>query len=419
MAFTSFLWLLIWGGMFTGIYNLQSPSLMSSPISFIQGARALLPLAALYLAVIRIMVKRSRYPFIGAPLGYLVFYAFIGTVSSIFLSPVKTTALYWAGMYIAPLLVMWIVMDMRESTVLLRKILHLNNAVVILVTLALFPEVFRVGGIDERFVQFYNLPFGMGQMRVNGAGRFALVTIIVAFTFLISRRGLKKIPWLALIPIALFILAQTRSRTSLLGFAVAGMLLVFILGIDWRFIFVAPVVTYIIYLSGIKWRLHGHVERLMFLTGRDYTWRKGLAQIKESPFLGWGFHADRLLLNSEHMHNSYLHSAIHSGIFGSLMFAAAILGIWLLLVKSGLLGRIRNISGPDLPLLMQSVMIVGFLTARSFFESTAAFYGVDLLLLVPAMAFLFVWVHENRPGTESTLTAAPGDSSVRSQDAVS
>jgi hypothetical protein len=35
------------------------------------------------------------------------------------------------------------------------------------------------------------------------------------------------------------------------------------------------------------------------------------------------------------------------------------------------------------------------LTARSFFESTAAFYGVDLLLLAPAMVFIWMWAKEN------------------------
>mgnify|MGYP006863139408 CR=1 FL=1 len=46
-------------------------------------------------------------------------------------------------------------------------------------------------------------------------------------------------------------------------------------------------------------------------------------------------------------------------------------------------------------LLMQSVLILGFLTARSFFESTAAFYGVDLLLVVPAVCFIYQWAFEN------------------------
>jgi hypothetical protein len=41
--------------------------------------------------------------------------------------------------------------------------------------------------------------------------------------------------------------------------------------------------------------------------------------------------------------------------------------------------------------------MVGFMTVRSFFESTAAFYGVDLLLLMPAMAYIQVWNRRNPP----------------------
>jgi O-antigen ligase len=258
--------------------------------------------------------------------------------------------------------------------------------------------VLRVGGSDERFSQFYRLPFSLGDMRANGVGRFALVTIIIAFTYLICRRGKQKVVWGLLLMPALFMLAQTRSRTSLLGLAIAGVLLVLILGVDLRFLFIAPAATYLVYLSGIKWRLHGHVEKLMFLTGRDYTWRKGLAQIEHSPFLGWGFHADRLMLNSEHMHNSYLHSAIHAGVLGAGLFLAAIIAVWVMILRSDLMKRIRRVEGPDLPLLMQSILIIGFLTGRSFFESTAAFYGVDLLLLVPAMGYIWVWIQRDASG---------------------
>jgi O-antigen ligase len=290
----------------------------------------------------------------------------------------------------------------------LRQVLRLNNVVVVLIFAAIFPDVLSVGGSDERFSQFYRLPFNLGDMRANGVGRFALLTIIIAFSYLICRRGKRKIVWGALLMPALFMLAQTRSRTSLLGFAIAGVLLVLILGVDLRFLVIGPAATYLVYLSGIKWRLHGHVERLMFLTGRDYTWRKGLVQIEHSPFLGWGFHADRLMLNSEHMHNSYLHSAIHAGVLGAGLFLAAIIAVWILISRSDLIKRIRRVEGPDLPLLMQSVLIIGFLTGRSFFESTAAFYGVDLLLLVPAMAYIWVWTIKNAAGPEEPEPALVG-----------
>jgi hypothetical protein len=47
--------------------------------------------------------------------------------------------------------------------------------------------------------------------------------------------------------------------------------------------------------------------------------------------------------------------------------------------------------------LTEAILIVGFLTARGFFESTAAFYGVDLLLLVPAMAVITQAAREDQP----------------------
>ncbi len=329
MIFTDLLWLLVWGGMFTGIYNLRLAGGWSDPLSVFQAVRTLFPLAAAYLSLIWMLVKRPGFSFLRMPASFLFGYFAVSAVSSVFLSPNRLTALYWAGEYVAPLLVVWVAVETPDPLDKLRRILYLNNIIVAVIFFALIPDVLRVGGSDELFTQIYKLPFNLGDMRANGVGRFALVMVIISFTYLICRRRKRdKIAWAVLLLPALFMLAQTRSRTSLLGLAISGVLLVLILGVDLRFLVIAPAATYLVYLSGIKWRLQGHVERLMFLTGRDYTWRKGLTQIEHSPFLGWGFHADRLMLNSEHMHNSYLHSAIHSGLFGAALFTAAIVAIW-------------------------------------------------------------------------------------------
>lgn len=406
MAFTKVLWLLVWGGMFTGIYNLKRIGAASDPFSLFQAVRALFPLAAGYLSLMWMLVKRPGFTFFRMPAGFLFGYFAVGLVSSLFLSPSRITALYWAGEYVAPLLVLWVAVEMPDPLEKLRGILHLNNVIVAAIFLALVPDVIRVGGSDELFTQTYSLLFGLGDMKANGVGRFALVAIIIAFTNMLCRtRGRDKLLWGAALLPALFMLAQTRSRTSLLGLAISGILLILILGIDLRFLIIAPAMTYLVWLSGIKWRLHGQVERILFLTGRDYTWRKGLAQIQQSPFLGWGFHADRIMLNSEHMHNSYLHSAIHSGLLGAAFFMAAMAGVWAFIRKAMLFKRIRAVKGRDLPLLMQSVLIIGFLTGRSFFESTAAFYGVDLLLLVPAMAYIWVWSREDLRGDAPPVEA--------------
>jgi O-antigen ligase len=176
---------------------------------------------------------------------------------------------------------------------------------------------------------------------------------------------------------------------------VASTLFVLVRGVSLRFLIAGPVAAYAIWLSGFTWRAKGALGSLIFLTGRETTWEKGLAKIGESPILGWGFHADRLLLDSEHMHNSYLHAAIQTGIVGALLFAAAVAVLWAFLWRSGVLRRVRTAAAPDQELLIQSVLILGFLSARSFFESTAAFYGVDLLLFVPAVCYIYQWALEN------------------------
>ncbi len=81
------------------------------------------------------------------------------------------------------------------------------------------------------------------------------------------------------------------------------------------------------------------------------------------------------------------------------MFVAALVSFWGMVARSGILFRAKRFTGERRTLLFESAMIAGFLTARSFFESTAAFYGVDLLLFIPAIAVaLAAWTV---PGDES------------------
>jgi O-antigen ligase len=390
MTLISILWLMVWGGVFTGPYNLKS-SMLSSPLAMIQGFRALLPILAAYFVLLWILAKRSRFPFYRAPLRFFFLYILIGFISTIFLSPQRVTALYWASAYLAPFLVIWMSVEGADVLAILRRLIIINYAVIAFFLAIVLPEVIRGGNLDFGRQQFYVLPFGLGEVRANGVGRYALIVVIFAFIRFFFGSGKKRFLWLGFLAPALYALARTQSRTALLGLAVAGALFVFLRGIDWRLLFAGPLLAYVVWISGVQWRVHGRLDRLMSLTGREYTWQKGLAQLEQSPFLGWGFHADRLLLNSEHMHNSYLHAALHSGIVGAAFFAAGLAAVWLMILKAGLFRRIREAEAPDRNFLLESVMILGFLTARSFFESTGAFFGVDLLLLIPAIAYLWVW----------------------------
>lgn len=395
MTLSLVLWSMVWGGVFTGLYNLTPLPSIHDPLAFFQGARALLPVMAAYFCLLWALAAKARFRFGLTSLGFLCYYGALGILASVLYSPDKVTALYWGSAYIAPLLAAWFITERPDPLPVLRTVLRLNAAIIVLLMLAVLPEAYRFGfGRAIRF-EIYMLPFGLGEVRANGVGRYALIVLIVAFVNLATSSGKKRLLWLTLTIPALFILMQTQSRSALLGLAVASMLFVLIRGINLRFLVAGPVAAYAIWVSGFTWRARGEFSSLVFLTGRDNTWQKGLTQIGHSPFFGWGFHADRLLLDSEHMHNSYLHAGIQAGLIGALLFAAAVAVLWAFLWKSGVIRRIRAVEGPDQALLMQSVLILGLLSARSFFESTAAFYGVDLLLLVPAVCYIYQWAFEN------------------------
>lgn len=395
MTLALLLWGMAWGGVFTGPYNLSPWPSIHDPLALFQGLRALLPIAAAYICMLWALASRARFRFGWTTLGFLVYYGALGLTSSIFYSPDLVTALYWGSAYISPLLVAWFIIERPEPLPILRTILRMNGAIITLLLLAVLPEAYRFGfGRATRF-EIYRMPFGLGEVRANGVGRYAVIVLILAGVSLVTSSSKKRFLWLPLAVPALFILMQTQSRSALLGLAVASMLFVMVRGVNLRFLIAGPVAAYAIWVSGVTWRAKGALSSLVFLTGRDNTWQKGLERIGESPFFGWGFHADRLLINEEHMHNSYLHAGIQAGVIGALLFAAGIVVLWAYLVRSGVLRRIRTAAAPDQALLMQAVLVLGFLTARSIFESTAAFYGVDLLLLVPAVAYVYQWAFDH------------------------
>ncbi|MCX6562152.1 MAG: O-antigen ligase family protein [Candidatus Aminicenantes bacterium] len=395
LIFSSALWMAIWGGMFTGYYNLPNLS-STNPFEFFQGFRALLPLFSLYVCLVWLFKERTRFPFFKDPLGFLFLYSIVGITTSLLLSPAMGQSMYWAGAYLSPLFMMWVVLRDQDAKLLLRFICYINYGVFFMLTFLLLPEAIKIFRGQAGFSAFYNLPLGFGGVTKNGVGRYAMIVIIVAAMRFLSETRRRRYVWLSIVFPGLFLLMQTQSRTALLGLAVCSALYMIMKRINWRYFLASPIVIFILWFSGYRMRAHGRLDALIDLSGREATWGRAFQLIGQSPFLGWGFDADRIMMNQEHIHNSYIHASIQVGIIGALLFFAALVSIWLLVLKTRLLEHTRDIKGEDQTVLMESILIVAFLTSRSFFESTAAFYGVDLLLIVPAMAFISLYAYESR-----------------------
>lgn len=401
-------WILNWGGMFSGLYNIiNRPNWMSNPLFLFQGIRALFPVLALYICLIWIFTARLRFPVFFTPLGLFFYYGLTGFVIS-FLSPDPVSSVYWASLYLAPLLVVWISLERVETLANIRTIIHINYATAIVLFLIILSKIAPMG-FAARGLQFYELPLGLGEMNANGVGRFSLIVIIIGgMRFFFSRTKIRFV-WLGLFLSGLFILMITQSRTALLGLGVVSMLFVLALGFRWYYVLVGPLVAWVLWESGFKARARGEIELLTTLSGRESTWSEAFALIKQSPILGWGFHSDRIMLQSQHIHNSYIHATIHSGISGLILFAAAISSIWLIILKEKVIRRIGVYEGKDKPLLLECLLLIGFFSARSLFESTAAFFGVDLLMFIPAIVFLYKWARGNHDqlGEETDVEVAP------------
>ena len=133
-------------------------------------------------------------------------------------------------------------------------------------------------------------------------------------------------------------------------------------------------------------------------TGRTEVWAEGVRLWSDSPLLGRGFQADRLLIGS-HMHNTFLHALIQTGLIGGLPFFLALLLGWYLLYKAS--RNFETIPVMHRHLVIQSGGVLVFFSVRSFLESSGAFYGVDWFILGPILLYLQL-VNRKSPGEPAT-----------------
>jgi len=409
------LWAMVWGGMYSDITQFSVSSLLGSPTSFFMALRPLMPLLASLICLIilrkreTIQLSLRRGPFFS-----LTIYGLVGGLF-FFQSPEPFASLYWAALFLSVIFIAWTSANIYDLEKQARAIIMFNWGIVIIMTfIMLLGPLWPIlrGAHNPRL---YELPLGLGIQTANGVGRFAGVACLIALSRVRQGRLLSRAFWIVIFAGSMAAVSVSESRTAILGFVTgAGLLVIVNRKIRW-IILGSPGVIYLLYLSWFQWRFRGSVENALMMSGREYTWQKAIAVSLKSPLVGFGFHADRFILEGEHVHMAYLHSLIQSGIIGVFYFIATMVGIWLVVIKSKAFQRIHLTGGAENLLLTECIAVLGFLTARSFFESTAAFYGVDLLLLVPAVIYLQIWaqkaMREDKTNTRQPLEITEEESS--------
>lgn len=421
---TIVLWSLIWAGLYTGSYRIFARDWPTSLLELFNYFRAFLPLIAAVLALLFVArgVSINFRSALGNPVGLLILYGLSGLISFVF-SPDPPTAFYWAAVFVAvPLVICACLCD-------LRLLITMNWVVAIFLTFffllgPLRPQWSAVieSGRPVAFSFVANVGMlGLEPVTANGMGRFAAVAGIAALVRIASNELRWRVSWVFVFIVAIVTLVLTVSRTSLIGFGLALIVVLWVSRVGWKSISIASGYAFLVWMLLFHWTPLAVNPALpsqptspvpvnptfvspgtrgsaivQDLGGRIATWREGLEVTSHSPFLGFGFQADRFLVTppigiyvGAHMSNSYSQALIQTGIIGTIFFLGTFIVAWKHALRF-LVNRSVAVNGTDRLFLIEALALLVFFTFRSFFESTAAFYGVDLIMLAPAIAYLAV-----------------------------
>ena len=124
-----------------------------------------------------------------------------------------------------------------------------------------------------------------------------------------------------------------------------------------------------------------------FPPGRTRAWANAWVEIMKSPLWGWGFQSDRMLIG-EHVHNTYMYALMTGGFVGAGLFIAGLAWGWVLIFRA-MRSRVAEALGQK-RFLIQAGGILAFFTIRSIPEVCGSNFAVDLLVMLPILAYVSI-----------------------------
>jgi O-antigen ligase len=399
---------MLWGGYNTDLGRLSESDFPTSALDLFHGIRSLLPLLAGFLAIIKLLAWRPHPLWaLRGPMGLMALYTLVGLVSSIFLSLEPLSALYWGGQYASVLLVSWSMLSDSDSLERIPDLLRLNWIIAAAIAagvlaLAMFdPDVvLRPGGFMDMGGGGSGSSteiFGMSTTRSTGVARYAAIVGLVALARLWDTAKRYRPIWSSVLALCVLGIVYLQARTALLAFlGAAFMLLVLRRGSRWLFLLTTCIGLLLFAFTGSyhafwEWLTKGKPFDYT-LTGRTTVWRAGWELFTQSPLLGFGFNADRIFLERQHMHDALLHALVQTGLFGTIPFVAGLAGAWILIFRLYLIRPLPGLSA----LSVEVPGVLAFFTVASVSESTFAYYGVAWILAAPCLAYLQALARRSR-----------------------
>jgi len=411
------LWFLLWTGYNTGIYVVLAPDFPATHMQLVHGIRAFFPIVAGWLALLVILARSGiKTQAVAGPLGLLGLFAAVGMVSSALLSRAALEAFYWAAMYESIVVVLVAICSDPDAMESLSQVMKLNWAVDIIIMLGLLAAIPSFGG--AALVHTHGSPLGvmayngnvgahgtiagMASTRNTGFARYAGVAGVVALARLWQGKKLNRVLWSGILAISLVVLLMAQARTETISFF-AGAMIVLMLRKRRRIALLGmgTLGAILLALEGFfrgLWDFgtrNGHFDPT--LTGRSGQWMQGLEAVRQSPWVGLGFQADRYYLHGIQIENAVFHALIQTGILGTLAYVAAYALAWILLIR-----LYMSRSSTTLPDEIPGILM--FFTVFSVTESIA-YYSAAFLLLAPVLAYIQVAAWQ-RKGLEAKAISA-------------
>jgi N-acetylglucosaminyldiphosphoundecaprenol N-acetyl-beta-D-mannosaminyltransferase len=351
------------------------------------------------IAVILWLTSRPKVWAFLTPLGLLSYAAVVGLLATLAVSPTPLSGAYWALAYLSVLAILRLDAFNGESLEPLKRLIRLNwflTAAIGTAVLAVYLPVVIKKTLPSFYPVYASAPSiaGIPMVLSTGLARYwAVITLVALTQMLFARQRRWQVMWSLVFGVAAAMVYLCQSRTAIIGCLGAALCVLWLAGRR-GFLTAALMACGIILVLGHE--QVGTVLRRFFqvdkiggpLSGRPYIWTVVLQLWTDSPLLGFGFHADRILLQgpyTTHTSNAFLHVVLQAGLLGLSAFLAAWCLAWWLLIRAA--RRPPASLSAERMFTVQVCGILAFFFIRSCFESSGAFFGVDWLLMAPLFAY--------------------------------
>lgn len=396
------LWFILWSGYNTDILRVLNPGFPTDRTDLIHGLRSFGPLLAGWIALLMIFARGKRaFEWIIGPIGLLIMYSVIGLASSATLSTEPTLALYFGGNYLAIILVLLAVVLVENPIPDLYKVLQLTWGVGILLTLALLGAIPLLGSqvivptdatpMGMRVYGGMGTVMGMASTRNTGFARYAAVSALAALPGFLKKSNhiVVRVVCAGLFLASCYALVIANGRTETAAFIASLAVLLSADKAKRTLYFIAGIGGAILLgLRGFYEQFYLYLTRGgkldPTLTGRTTIWEVGWHLFLKSPWVGFGFQADRVFMDGGHMHNALLHVLVQSGFLGGAAAITAIGITWFYTVR-----YFFSHQPADKSLIPSEIpAILLFVTISSITESTFAYYSAAWLLSAPIIGYV-------------------------------